>query len=44
MEDASWLRKDESSHINMAELDAVIRGLNLALAWRVKKVEVLTDS
>ena len=44
VEDASWLRKDESSHINMAELDAVIKGLNLALAWRVKKVELLTDS
>ena len=44
VEDASWMRKEESSHINMAELDAVIKGLNLALAWSVKKVEVLTDS
>ncbi|KAG0714885.1 hypothetical protein GWK47_001430 [Chionoecetes opilio] len=26
VEDASWLRKEDSSHINMAELDAVIRG------------------
>ena len=43
-EDASWLRKDESSQINMAELDAVIRGLNFALAWKVKNVQVLTDS
>lgn len=44
VEDASWLRKEDSSHINMAELDAVIKGLNLALAWKVKKVEILTDS
>lgn len=44
IEDASWLRKDESNHINMAELDAVIKGLNLVLAWRVKKVKVLTNS
>ena len=41
---ASWLRKDESSCINMAKLDAVIKGVNHALAWRVKWVEVLTDS
>lgn len=27
----------------MAELDAFIRGLNLALAWKFKKVQVLTD-
>lgn len=44
VKDASWFRKDESSHINMAELIAVIKGLNLALAWKIKKVEVLTDS
>ena len=28
----------------MAELDAVVKGLNLALAWKVKRVEVMTDS
>ena len=32
VEDATWLRKDDSSHINMAELDTVIKGLNLVLA------------
>ena len=32
IEDASWLRKDDSTHINMAQLDAVVKGLNLALA------------
>lgn len=42
--DASWLRKDDSGHITMAELDVVIQGLNLVLAWKVKKVESVTDS
>lgn len=32
VEDASWLRKEDSCHINLAELDAAIKGLNLALA------------
>ena len=44
VEDASWLRKDEAGHINMAELDAVIKGLNLVLAWQMKEVEIKTDS
>ena len=43
VEDASWLRKKDSCHINLDELDAAIKGLNLALAWQVKKLE-LTDS
>ncbi|KHJ40087.1 hypothetical protein D918_09880 [Trichuris suis] len=44
IEDASWLRPDDAQHINMVELDAVIRGLNLALSWRMKSVELMTDS
>ena len=44
IEDACWLRRDECSHINLAELDAVIKGLNLAIAWKMKKVTLLTDS
>ena len=44
VEDACWLRKEVAGHINMAELDALIKGLNLALAWRVTEVEVVTDS
>ena len=44
MEDACWLRKDEAGHINMAELDALIKGLNLVLAWKMKKIEIKTDS
>ena len=42
IEDASWLRLDIASYINMAELDAVINGLNLALAWQMRKVELMT--
>lgn len=45
VEDASWLRKKEdSSHINVAELDAALRGVNLALKWKLKKMTLLTDS
>ena len=37
VEDASWLRsEDSSSHTNMAELYAVIKGVNAALAWKSK--------
>ena len=33
-EDAAWLRKkDNHGHINIAELEAVVRGVNLALKW-----------
>ena len=28
----------------MAELDAVIKGLNVAVVWKVCKVELMTDS
>ena len=45
VEDASWLRsEDSSSHINMAEQDAVIKGVNAALAWKLKTLHVRTDS
>jgi len=30
VEDCAWLRKD-AAHINVAELEAIIKGLNLAL-------------
>ena len=44
VEDATWLRKEMSeNHINMAELDAVMRGMNMALTWRLKKVTIFTD-
>ena len=45
VEDGAWLRKqDDGSHINMAELDSVLRGLNLTVKWGLEKVEILTDS
>ncbi|XP_043208454.1 uncharacterized protein LOC122374015 [Amphibalanus amphitrite] len=44
VEDACWLRKSSDTHINLAELDAVIRGLNLALSWNLKNVTIMTDS
>lgn len=45
VEDASWLRKsDDSAHINMSELDAVIRGITLCLRWGIRQFTVRTDS
>ena len=42
-EDASWLRKkDELSHINVAE--SVLKGVNLALKWGLRNLEVKTNS
>ena len=34
VEDAAWLRrKGDSSHINVSELDVVVKGLNVAQRW-----------
>ncbi|XP_067949646.1 uncharacterized protein [Watersipora subatra] len=45
VEDASWLRKiDDSMHINVAELEAVLKGLNLAIKLGVKQATIVTDS
>ena len=44
IEDASWLRTDGGAHINMAELDALIKGINMALAWQARKLRLKTDS
>jgi hypothetical protein len=45
VEDAAWLRKKEDGgHINMAELDAVVKGINLAVKWKVHNLEIMTDS
>ena len=45
VEDASWLRKkDDGSHINVAELEAVIKGLNIALKWSLREITLITDS
>lgn len=45
VEDGSWLRtKGDVQHINVAELEAVVKGLNLAIKWELTVVEVMSDS
>ena len=45
VEDAAWLRKEsDGSHINVAELEALLKGLTLALKWGFKQVQLITDS
>ena len=44
VEDATWLRKKEDfGHIKVAELDAVLKGVNLALKWGLQEIKVRTD-
>ena len=45
IEGASWLRPVHADkHINLAELDAVLRGINLALHWKASVIHLRTDS
>ena len=45
IEDACWLRPtNDAAHVNLAELDAVMKGVNLALQWKVRKLHIHTDS
>ena len=45
IEDATWLRKEcDGSHINLAELEAVVKGISLATQWNFSDLEVITDS
>ena len=45
IEDASWLwLVHADKHINLAEIDAVLRGVNLALHWRASVIHQQTDS
>ena len=45
VEDASWLRKESDHlHINVAELEAVGRGVNMAMAWGFKTFKLAVDS
>ena len=45
IEDASWLwGKNDSSHINLAELDAVLKGIGLAHKWGMQELVLVTDS
>ena len=45
VEDASWLRKEaDHSHINVAEVEAVGRAVNLTIAWGIKTFTLAIDS
>ena len=46
VEDASWLRPESKAamHINMAELDAALSGVNMAVAWGITTIDLRTDS
>lgn len=44
IEHTCWLLQDDCAHINLAELDAVLRGVNLAVNWKMEKVTLMTDS
>ena len=45
VEDACWLRPEkDSKHINLAELNAIIKGIDLAIFWKMTSVHLFTDS
>ena len=45
MEDACWLQlENDARHINLAELDATLKGVNLALQWQARVFHIITDS
>ena len=44
VEDACWLRPSNETHINMAELDALTRGVNMAIVWNMRHIHLRTDS
>ena len=45
IEDTAWLRKSSDfDHINVAELEAVMKGMNMALRWNILDIEIITDS
>ena len=44
VEDICYLRPDDCSHINMAEMDAALKGLNVAVAWGMTSIRLMTDS
>jgi len=45
VEDAAWLRKkDDHAHINVAELNAVLKGISLAVKWGISNLVLMVDS
>ena len=44
VEDRVWLQKaDNGSHVNLAELNTVIKGDSLSIKWGAKNVAIMTD-
>ena len=44
IEDACWLwPENDSRHINQAELDATLKGVNLAFQWQAMVLHIVTD-
>ena len=37
-------KKNDHDHINVAELAAVLKGINLAIKWGLREIEIRTDS
>ena len=37
-------KKNDYNHINVAELDAVLKSINLAIKWGLREIEIRTDS
>jgi ribonuclease HI len=45
VEDGCWLRKVEDHyHINVAELDSIIKGMSIAKKWDISHLDIMTDS
>ena len=45
IEDACWLQlENDARHKNLAELDATLKGVNLALQWQARVLHIVTDS
>ena len=36
--------RNDNAHINLAELDALLKGVNMALKWCVSGINIRTDS
>lgn len=45
LEDTHWIHPtNDDQHINLAELNATLKSLNLSLQWQSKLVHIYTDS
>ena len=37
-------KKEDNAHINLSELDVILKGVNMALKWSVSDINIKTDS